>query len=92
VPVDKLRPAIAIHSQKPERQSRLNLIQRLLYPKLALAQQPPCLSPTRMNVRPVQGVRELSFRRIPRMRNQVHLGEARCLDLPAVRLPWDGVL
>jgi hypothetical protein len=41
VPVDKLRAVIAIHSQKPKRQPRLNLIQSLLYRKITLAHQRP---------------------------------------------------
>src|SRR6266478_944110 len=64
MPVDEFRSVVRVQAQKPEGQHPFDLIQRSR------------LRPGRLNIGDVQRIAELSFTRIPGMRDQIDFREA----------------
>src|SRR5882724_12008848 len=76
MPVDKFRSVVRVQAQELERQHPCDLIQGLQDSGLSLPQQRPRLRPGGLNVGDVQRIAELSFTRIPGMRDQIDFREA----------------
>src|SRR5260370_1355149 len=76
MPVDEFRSVIRVQAQKTEGQHPFDLIQGLLHSGLPLPQQSPRLRPGSLNVGDVQRIAELTFARIPGMRDQIDFREA----------------
>src|SRR6266851_582471 len=76
MPVDEFRSVVRVQAQKPEGQHPFDLIQGLLHSGLPLPQQRSRLRPGRLNIGDVQRIAELSFTRIPGMRDQIDFREA----------------
>src|SRR6266446_6063725 len=92
MPVDEFRSIVRVQTQKAEGQHPFDLIQGLLHSGLPLPQQRPRLRPGSLNVGDVERIAELSFARIPGMRDKVDFRETRRGHVPAVGLHRDVVL
>ncbi len=92
MPVDEFRSVVRVPAQKAEGQHPCDLLQGLLHSGLPLPQQGPRLRPGGLHVGDVQRIAELSFARIPGMRDPIDFREAGRRYLPTIRLYRDGML
>jgi len=90
--IDEFRPIVGIDPLQAKRQLLPHVVERLLDDMLALAHDGARFHPGRVDVGQVQRVHELAVGAIAGMRDQVDLGEAGDLDVPAVGLQRNLVL
>lgn len=84
VGIDELGAVVGVDALEPEGERLPHRLQRLLHRVLPPAQDRPRLHPGGVDVREVQGVRELPVARVAAVGHQVDLGEAGDGDVPPI--------